>query len=153
VAAAPSSGAAGAPAPISFLWQGPAQAKAGDKFTLSLGTQVAEPLGELDLVISFDPAALKAVEATEGSFVKMYNAGGSFNRDISQDGGQITIRLSGTPEKGARGAGSLVSITFEAIGTAESTQVSLAQVIPSSVSGEPLAFVPPPPHSISLGAR
>jgi general secretion pathway protein D len=153
VAAAPSSGAAGAPAPISFLWQGPAQAKAGDKFTLSLGTQVAEPLGELDLVISFDPAALKAVEATEGSFVKMYNSGGSFNRDISQDGGQITIRLSGTPEKGARGAGSLVSITFEAIGTAESTQVSLAQVIPSSVSGEPLAFVPPPPHSISLGAR
>ena len=93
------------------------------------------------------------VDAAEGTFVKLNNPGGSFSRDISQDSGQITIHLSGTPEKGARGAGNLVTLTFEATGSGESAQVSLAQVTPASVSGEPLAFVPPQPHSISLGPR
>jgi general secretion pathway protein D len=138
---------------MSFLWQGPAQAKAGDKFTLALSTQVAEPMGELELVISFDAALLKALDAVEGSFVKLNNASASFTREISQDSGQITIRLAGAPDKGARGAGGVVAITFEALGAADSAQVSVAQVTPSSVSGEPLAFVPPPPHSITLNPK
>ena len=153
VSTAPASPAVAVPRPMSFLWQGPAQAKAGDKFTLALSAQVAEPMAELDLVISFDSALLKALEAVEGSFVKLNNASAGFTREINQDAGQITIRLAGPADKGARGAGSVVSITFEATGSAETAQVSVAQVAPSGVSGEPLAFVPPPPHSISLGAR
>jgi general secretion pathway protein D len=152
VATAPASPALAAPRPMSFLWQGPAQAKAGDKFTLALSAQVAEPMGELELVISFDAALLKALDAVEGSFVKLNNASGNFTREISQDSGQITVRLAGS-EKGARGAGGVVSITFEALGAADTAQVSVAQVTPSSVSGEPLAFVPPPPHSITLNPR
>jgi general secretion pathway protein D len=151
VATAPAS--PGVPRPMSFLWQGPAQAKAGDKFTLALSAQVAEPMGELELVISFDAALLKALDAVEGSFVKLNNASASFTREISQDSGQITIRLAGAPDKGARGAGGVVAITFEALGAADSAQVSVAQVTPSSVSGEPLAFVPPPPHSITLNPK
>ena len=153
VATAPASPAAAVPRPMSFLWQGPAQAKAGDKFTLALSAQVSEPMGELELVISFDSALLKALDAVEGSFVKLNNASAGFTREISQDAGQITVRLAGPADKGARGAGGVVSITFEATGSAETAQVSVAQVAPSGVSGEPLAFVPPPPHSISLSPK
>jgi aspartate 1-decarboxylase len=110
-------------------------------------------MGELELVISFDSALLKALDAVEGSFVKLNNASAGFTREISQDSGQIIIRLAGAADKGARGAGSVVSITFEAVGSAETAQVSVAQVAPSGVSGEPLAFVPPPPHSITLGPK
>jgi general secretion pathway protein D len=148
----PPSQPAAAPRPMSLLWQGPAQAKAGDRFSLSLSAAVPEPLGELELLIAFDPAKLKAVDAVEGSFVKLNGASGGFAREISQESGQITVHLS-APDKGARGAGSVVSITFEALAASESAQVSVTQVNPSSVSGEPLAFVPPAPHSVTLGPK
>jgi general secretion pathway protein D len=153
VATAPAAAATTAPRPMSFLWQGPARAKSGDKFNLALSTQVAEPMGELELVISFDSALLKVVDAVEGSFVKLNNASSGFTREINQEGGQISVRLAGVGDKGARGAGGLVSISFEAIGSSESAQISVAQVTPSSVAGEPLAFVPPPPHSIALSPK
>jgi general secretion pathway protein D len=138
---------------MSFSWQGPAQAKAGDRFTLALSTQAIEAVGELDLTISFDPALLKAVDAVEGSFLKQNNAGADFTKEINQEGGQITIRLVRTGEQGAKGAGSVVAVTFEATGSADTAQVSLAQVTPSGVSGEALAFVPPASHSIALSPK
>ena len=140
-----------APGPMSFTWQGPAQAKAGERFTLALSTQAAEAVAGLELLISFDPSLLKAVDAAEGSFLKQNNAGANFTKEINQDSGQISIRFTG--EQGAKGAGSVVAISFEATGAADTAQVSLAQVTPSGVSGETLAYVAPPPHSIALSPR
>jgi general secretion pathway protein D len=147
-------GAPGQPAPavaqlMSFSWQGPAQAKVGDKFTLMLNAQSAEAVRTLGVIVSFDPAVLKVVDAVEGSFLKAGNAGSNFTRDIDQ-GGQITLDAASTGEQGVKGSGSLTAITFEVLAAAPQAQIAVATAAPSGVSGEALAFTPPAPHSMTL---
>jgi general secretion pathway protein D len=135
--------------PMSFSWQGPARAKVGDKFSLTLSAQSGDPVRNLGLIVSFDSSVLKAVEAVEGSFLKQGGSGGNFTRDIDQNGGQIMLDGS-SGEQGAKGGGSVVSITFEVTAAAADTQISVATAAPAGPSGEPVTFTAPNPHSISL---
>src|ERR1019366_8051684 len=146
---APGQPAAAAAQTMSFSWQGPAYAKVGDKFTLMLNAQSAEAVRNLGVVVSFDPAVLKAVDAVEGSFLKAGNSGSNFTRDIDQ-GGQVTIDAANSGEQGAKGSGSVAAITFEVLAAAPQAQITLATAAPSGVSGEALAFAPPAPHSMAL---
>jgi general secretion pathway protein D len=135
--------------PMSFSWQGPAQAKVGDKFSLTLSAQSGDPVRNLGLIVSFDSSVLKAVEAVEGSFLKQGGSGGNFSRDIDQNGGQIMLD-GASGEQGAKGGGSVVSITFEVTAAAADTHISVATVAPAGLTGEPVTFTAPNPHSISL---
>lgn len=136
--------------PMSFTWQGPAQAKVGDRFTLTLSTQAAEPVRNLELQLGFDPAALKAVDAVEGSFLKQQNLASNFTRDISQAGGQVALELVGTGEQGAKGSGSVAAITFEVLSASARSEITLIRVAPVGMSSEALAHAPPAPHSMTL---
>jgi general secretion pathway protein D len=135
---------------MSFTWQGPAQAKVGDKFTLMLSTQSAEAVRNLGVVVSFDPAVLKAVDAVEGSFLKAGKSGSNFTRDIDQGGGQITVDAADNGDQGFKGSGGVTAITFEVLAAAPQSQIAVVTAAPSSVSGEALAFAPPAPHSMTL---
>jgi len=54
-AAVPTTPAPAAVQPMSFSWQGPAQAKVGDRFTLTLATRAEEPVRNLEFLLGFDP--------------------------------------------------------------------------------------------------
>lgn len=148
--ASPAQSGAALAQPMSFSWQGPAQAKVGDKFTLMLSTQSAEAVRNLGVVVSFDPAVLKAVDAVEGSFLKAGQSGANFTRDIDQGGGQITLDAADTGDQGFKGSGGVTAITFEVLAAAPQSQIAVVTAAPSGVSGEPLAFAPPAPHSMTL---
>lgn len=157
---APRAGALAAPAalptapaavqPMSFSWQGPAQAKIGDRFTLTLSTRSAEPVRNLEFLLGFDPAALKAVEVAEGSFLKQQNLPSNFTRDINQPSGQISLELAGTGEQGAKGAGSVAAITFEVLAASARSEISVIRVAPEGSSGETLAHAEPGAHTLTL---
>ena len=145
-----------APAPVqpmSFSWQGPAQAKVGDRFTLTLSTRAAEPVRDLEFLLGFDPAALKAVEVAEGSFLKQQNLPSNFTRDINQSSGQITLELAGTGDQGAKGAGSVAAITFEVLAASAHSEISVIRVAPSGASGEALSHSAPSAHTVTLNPR
>jgi len=148
-ARAPAKPRAGLPAPLAFNWQGPTQAKVGTKFRLILNAQSREALGNLGVTLSYDPASLRALEATEGSFAKLGGAGATFTLDISQEAGQVSLAMSGGGAEGAKGAGSLTAITFEVL-AAGTSQISVAQVTPAGPAGETVEFAEPPAHNMTL---
>jgi general secretion pathway protein D len=135
--------------PMTFNWTGPAQAKVGDRFTLTLSAQSQEAVGNLGLTLSYDPSQLKAVDAVEGTFGKQEGAGADFTREIDQDGGQITVEVANADAQGSKGAGSVTAITFE-VTAAGASQISVAKVMPAGPSGEAVNFAPPAAHSMTL---
>lgn len=150
---APKPAAQPAPAPaqpMSFSWQGPAQAKVGDRFTLTLSAKAAEPVQNLQFVLDFDPQALKATDVTEGTFLKQQNIASTFTRDINQSSGQITLNLAGSGERGAKGAGSVATISFEVLAASPKAEITLAQAAPEGVSGEALTHDALGPHTMTL---
>ena len=146
----PGAAPAAAPQPLSFSWQGPARAKVGEKFTLTLSAQSGEAVRNLGVIVGFDSTVLKAVEAVEGSFLKQGGGASNFTRDIDQSSGQIILDASSGGMQGAKGGGSVVSISFEVVAAAAESQISVATAAPAGLDGQPLAFTPPNPHGISL---
>lgn len=148
--AAPTTPAPAVAQPMSFSWQGPAQAKVGDRFTLTLATRAAEPVRTLEFLLGFDPAALKAVEVVEGSLLKQQNIPSSFIRDINQSSGQISFELSAVGEQGAKGSGSVAAITFEVISAPVNSEISVIRAAPAGASGDALSHVAPVAHTVTL---
>ena len=135
---------------MSFNLQGPAQAKVGDRFTLTVAAQAAEPVRSFDFLLGFDPAALKAVEVVEGTFLKQQNIPSSFSGEINQPSGQITLELAGSGDQGAKGAGSVAAITFEVTAAAARSEISVIRAAPAGMTGESLPHAPPSPHGLTL---
>lgn len=134
---------------MSFNWQGPGQAKVGSRLTLTLNTRSAQPVGSLGLVVSYDPSMLKAVEATEGSFLSQGGANVKFSKDIDQGNGQIALDMASSGEQGVQGSGGLAVLTFEVLAAGEA-QISAERINPSGPVGETVNFTTPSSHAVSL---
>ena len=151
VGAAPtlSAGKSAEPAviPGGLTWQGPSQAKVGEKITLSLNTQTSQGLKTVGLQFGFDPESLKVIDVAEGNSLKSGTAQSSMNKHIDQAGGGVTVDLSGA---GSGSAGSVVTLTFEVIAAAQGTAVSVDSVSASDVNGAGVSLTAPEPHVIAL---
>ncbi len=133
--------------PMTLSWQGPNQAKVGDKITLSLNTQSAQGVKTLVFQAGFDPDVLKAVDVIEGISMKRNNALSSFTKNIDQAGGVISADLSGT---GASGSASVVTLVFEVIAAVPESSVTINSITSSGENGEALSPTAPAPHVISV---
>jgi general secretion pathway protein D len=146
VPAAKPAAEAGAASQIAFSWAGPAQAKVGEKITLSVNAQSLQGVKALGFDVGFDPGVLKAVGVSEGDAMKHNNASASLNKTIDQTGGNISVDLKGS---GAATGGSLVSLTFEVVAPAQGTSVTLGSINATLESGESQTPAEPVPFSIS----
>lgn len=133
--------------PMALSWQGPSQAKVGDKITLSLNTQSAQGVKTLALQAGFDPSVLKAVDVIEGGSMKRNNALSSLTKNIDQAGGVISVDLSGA---GASGSANVVTLVFEVIAAVPESSVTINSISSSGESGEALSPTAPAPHVITV---
>lgn len=142
----------GAPATdgVVLTWQGPSQVKPGETVSLTLNAQSAEALSRLDLLVSFDPAVLRAVDVTEGSFLRQGDQQSALVKTIDQAGGQILVDVSGMGAAGASGTGSVATLVFEAIAEHPQTQIAVGRAAPSRPGGGALAVSLPQPHVITV---
>lgn len=146
----PAAGPAQAPAvvqPLVFSWNGPNQAKVGDKISLTLNTQSLQEVGNLGFLVGFDPAVLKATDVVEGNFMKQDNLPSNFTKTIDQASGQIMVDTSGA---GASGAGSVATMEFEVAAVSSRSPVTISRINLSGAGGEALPFVPLAPHFIAV---
>jgi general secretion pathway protein D len=139
-----------AASPVTLSWQGPGQAKAGETVSLTLNVQSQQPVNTLGLLVSFDPAVFKALDAVEGGFLKQNNMQSTLNKSIDQVGGQILLELSGSAPDGASGTDSLVTLIFEAIAPHPQSRIVVGRVAPSGPGGEAMTATPPNPHVITV---
>jgi general secretion pathway protein D len=132
--------------PQMFSWQGPNQAKVGDKVSVTLNTQSPQGANSLGFLVGFDPAVLKATEVVEGDFMRQDGSPSNFTRTIDQASGQILVEMKG---EAAGGEGSVVTLIFEVTAATPQSPVTVSSVNLSGTGGA-LAFTAPAPHFIAV---
>ena len=116
------------------LWTGPAQAKVGETFTVSLRLQTTQPLRGVPLRISFGKDKLELVDIDEGDLFKQGGAATSFTKTIDAAQGQATTGVLRNQANGATGEGNVVSLKFKAL-TAGPSDITILSLDPIGLAG------------------
>ena len=118
-----------------------------DTFTLNIGAIDVFDMAGWQFDIAFDPAALEAIDVSEGTFLKMGSGtlfqGGTIDNAAGEIQGISALRLS---QRGVNGTGVLVQVTFKAKSAGE-TRVALQKFQFGSITGE---HIPAGPHEIRV---
>jgi general secretion pathway protein D len=131
--------------PTVLSWQGPSQAKVGNKITLRLNAQSTLGIKALGFHVVYDPAVLKAIDIVEGEALKRNNAQSTFTTNIDQASGDMAVDMSGT---GASGYASVATMAFEVLSAVPESTVTVSSVVASGTNGEALTPTSPMPHVI-----
>ena len=108
----------------------------GDTFTVDISGETAFDLAKWQLDIAFDAAALEAVNAIEGDFLKMGGGTTTFEGGtIDNAGGSITgLSAERQGDQGVSGAGSLFQVEFKAKSSGE-TKLTLQNLQFYAITG------------------
>lgn len=142
--------AAPAAAALALSWQGPNQARVGDRISLTLNTPSSQGVESLGFLVGFDPTVLRAIDVTEGDFLKQSHMPSNLSKTIDQASGQVLVDLSGTGSDVANAGGSVATLVFEVIGAAPQSQITVSRIASSGAGGEVLAFAAPEPHVLAV---
>jgi general secretion pathway protein D len=143
-ATAVSAPAAASPAtqPVMLSWQGPSQAKVGERISVAINAQSSQPFQRIALAVGFDPNVLEAVEVAEGDLLKQNNMASTFTHAIDQASGQVAVELTASGNGAASGAGSIATVVFEVLAASEGTPVTASNMQSAAASGAPLLVNP-----------
>ena len=121
---------------------------AGDTFTLDLSAEDVHDLAGWQFDIAFDPAVLKAVEVTEGDFLKTKDGSTFFQKGTIDNATGKIAKLSSAllSGGGVTGTGTLLSIQFSAKAGSE-TQLTLQNVQFGTSTG---GLISAGPHEVTL---
>ena len=120
----------------------------GDTFTLDISAETVFDLAGWQFDIAFDPAALEAIDVSEGNFLKAdggatFFQSGSINNAAGKITGLSAARLS---TQGVSGTGTLLQVRFRAKSRGE-TELALQKFQFGSTSGD---SIPAGPHEIRI---
>lgn len=128
---------------VSLRWQGPAQARVGEVFSVALDLDSGSPIRGLPLQVKFSQSQLELVDVEEGEYFKGDGSPTSFTKAVDAGSGVVRAGVLRNQAKGATGQGPVVRLKFKALkpGAAE---VSLMAADPIAL-GNPLPPTPLPP--------
>jgi len=123
----------------------------GDTFTLDISAKDIFDLAGWQFDIAFDPAALEAINVSEGDFLKT-DGGTTFFQGGSIDnaGGKITgLNAARLSTQGVNGTGTLLQVRFKAKSTGD-TELTLQNFQFGSVTGY---SIPAGPHQVRIAVE
>jgi general secretion pathway protein D len=137
--APPSTAPAVGPVPLSFSPGGEISAAPGSTLNFSLQVMGAADLFSIVPVkIKYDASKLRLNDATQGELIGRDGQKVSLSKDIRNDTGVATITLARPPgSSGISGSGSLLNLSFQAVGTGE-TRVSVEEIAIQGAKGQPV---------------
>jgi general secretion pathway protein D len=100
--------------PVVLTWQGPGQAKVGERISIALDAQATQTIKSLSLSLEYDPAVLRPVDVSEGGFMTQSGAASQFTKDLGAGNGVVTLTL-GSATAGTSGAGTVATAVFDVI--------------------------------------
>ena len=119
----------------------------GDTFTLDIRAENVFDMAGWQFDIAFDPAALEAIDVSEGDFLKTGGTtlfqGGSIDNAAGKIKALSAIRLS---TQGVSGTGTLLQVTFKAKSDGE-TRLTLQNFEFGATTGD---LIPAGPHEIRI---
>jgi len=128
---------------VILSWNGPAQAKAGQAFRVTLNAQAPQEVARLPYLVGYDPEMLRVVEVAEGDLSQQQNPPSVFTQRVDEASGQIALELAAEGAQGIKGRGGLATITFEVIGAKPQTKISVSHAAPAGPD-RTLATLPSP---------
>lgn len=136
-------------APLAASLVGPAQAKVGDKLSISLGVNGGPSLATVNATVRYDTAVLKAVSVTEGDLLKKNNSQGKFDGRIDEGGGTVSVDLVAENGGGAAGGGNVAVIGFEVVGSG-AANVTATDLSAAATGGGNVPASPAPALQVSV---
>ncbi|HET7200780.1 MAG TPA: cohesin domain-containing protein [Burkholderiales bacterium] len=123
--------------PAQLRWEGPASAKAGASFNVSLRVTSGEQIRAAPMQVRFDPAVLESVSVRPGRYFGAERPG-NFGYRVNPDG-SIFIGVSNQNPAAASDAEMLV-LTFKPIRAAASAEISVASLNLQGAAGRTIAY-------------
>lgn len=111
-------------------WQGPANVRSGEQFSVSLRVQSQQGISSLPLLISFDPGFIQIAGVTEGDFMKSQGSQTEFRPQIDGAAGRVFVSVSRASEPPAKGDGAVLTVNARAI-RAGNTSIQLLGITPN----------------------
>lgn len=112
-------GALSSGTPASLSWQVTPQVKAGDEFDAFLSLRSIAPLHGLPVAVGFDPAHVRLVSVSEGSYFAQAGGRSAFSFRVEESQGQVFVetgRESGrVDDAGVSGTGTVALLRFQAL--------------------------------------
>src|SRR5438128_3941896 len=121
----------GKTAPAQLRWEGPASARAGASFNVSLRVTSGEQIRAAPMQLRFDPAGLESVSVRPGRYFRAEKTG-SFGYRVNSDG-SIFVGVSNQTPGSASDAEMLV-LTFKSIKAAAAAEISVASLNPQGAA-------------------
>jgi general secretion pathway protein D len=142
--------AAAAPSgPSALTWEGPAITTVGSTFPMTLTMQAGEPVTSVPLAIGYDAKLLEVVDVSEGDLLRQGSAT-NFSSRVDNSTGQIFATIVRSAADGAVGTGSLVTVTFKALGPAPDVRTQVLAISPIGQGGKTVGVSMPAPQSIAI---
>ena len=127
----------GKTAPAQLRWEGPASARAGTNFNVSLRVTSGEQIRAAPMQLRFDPAVLESVAVRPGRYFSAEKTG-SFGYRVNSDG-SIFVGVSNQAPALASDAEMLV-LTFKSIKAAAAAEISVASLNLQGAAGRTIAY-------------
>jgi general secretion pathway protein D len=135
---------------ITALFEGPAQAKVGETFDVTLWVKSADPVRQMIARVGYDPAILEAVAVEEGNFLNNDGARTSVSRRVDVRNRAVSFSGRRQVPSGIVGDGLLATITFRAKQASAPVQVELISLITRSARNQSVLLVPSAPFNLAL---
>lgn len=149
-ATAPATADVAAKTGTSLRWQGPADTRVGEEFSLQLHLNTNTPLWSVPVTIGFDARAFAVLSVTEGDLLKSDAARTAFTSRVDP-AGQIMLSASRSDGVGATGAGTLATVRFRATSAAQrDAAIVLLNAAPTGQGSSPVAASLPGPHALRV---
>src|SRR5213083_435739 len=123
--------------PAQLRWEGPASARAGASFNVSLRVTSGEQIRAAPMQVRFDPAVLESVSVRPGRYFSAEKTG-SFGYRVNSDG-SIFVGVSNQTSASASDAEMLV-VTFKPIKAAAAAEISVASLYLQGAAGRTIAY-------------
>src|SRR5437773_5069891 len=123
--------------PAQLRWEGPASARAGASFNVSLRVTSGEQIRAAPMQLRFDPAVLESVSVRPGRYFSAEKTG-SFGYRVSSDG-SIFVGVSNQSPASASDAEMLV-LTFKSIKAVAAAEISVASLNLQGAAGRTIAY-------------
>jgi general secretion pathway protein D len=116
---------------------------------MTLSMRAGEPVTSVPLAIGFDPKALEVVEVTEGDLLRQGSAT-SFSSRVNKPAGQVFATVVRSAPEGVTGQGSLLTVTFRAVGPAPAALAQVLAISPTGAGGKSVTVAMPVPQAVAI---
>ncbi|HYD82012.1 MAG TPA: secretin N-terminal domain-containing protein [Paucimonas sp.] len=134
---------------LGWQWQGPAQVKSGETFTVQLALKPEQPISNLPVTIGFDNKLLQIIGIAEGDFLKQGGAQTRFNSRVEPHG-QVVMTGVRSGAEATAAPGTFATLTFRALAAADAARIQVVSIAPGGAGGKPLTAAVPSPHIVRI---